>query len=103
MKFPLNAIIGLVVAYISNIVATVLPDELDEKQKVWMQSTIGSLYAIAKNFGQQLVAGTENDLDDKVLKEIIQVCEEASIKYGLELNAENVTPGMVVLPIPTDG
>ena len=99
--FPLKGILKLVIEYISTIVATVLPDDLDPKQKVWMQTSMCSAYALAKNFGQTIVLSTENDLDDEVLQEVIQVCEEASDKYGIELNARNVTPDMVTLPPST--
>ena len=99
MKFPLNGILMLVISYLSTIIASVLPEKLDPKQKVYMQTTMCSVYAVAKNFGQMLVVSTENDLDDQVLKEVIETCEEASAKYGIELNAKNVTPGMVTFPI----
>jgi len=102
MKFPLGGIVKLLIGYISNIAGTVLPDDLDGRQKVWMQSSVGSAYAFAKNFGQQLVISTENDLDDKVLDELIEVCEMASEKYGIELNPENVTPDLVTMPPPVD-
>lgn len=86
MKLPLGGMLKLGVGYLSNLVDTVSPDELTGERRKTVQKAVGTIYAGAKNWGPDLVAGTENDLDDQILKEAIEICEQVAIKYDLQLN-----------------
>lgn len=86
MKLPLSGMLGLGIGYLSNLVDTISPDELTDETKKTVQKTVGTIYSAAKNWGPDLVASTENDLDDAVLKEAVEICEIAARKYDLQLN-----------------
>jgi hypothetical protein len=86
MRLPLSGMLKLGVGYLSNLVNTVAPDELDPGTKKTVQKTVATIYTAAKNWGPDLVAASENDLDDEVLAEAIDICEEVAKKYDLQLN-----------------
>ena len=76
--------------YLSDIVGKALPDNPDEKAlKNITQATIVA-YAVAKTYGSDIVASTENEIDDKVLSELVESCDEASIKYNFSLNPQDI-------------
>lgn len=87
---PVQGMLSIGIGYISDIVAKFSPDDITPEQKGIVQKAVGMVYCAAKNFGPELVARTDTDLDDKGLAEAFEVCEEASVKYGLELNPENL-------------
>ena len=84
--FNLASIIKAAINAISTGLELITPDEITPEQKEQWQKYVGSAYALAKNFGPDLVAGSENDLDDAVLNELIEVCELAASKYGFTLD-----------------
>ncbi len=84
--FNLASIIKAAINAISTGLELLAPGEIDPEQKEQWQKYVGSAYALAKNFGPDLVAGSENDLDDAVLNELIEVCELAASKYGFTLD-----------------
>ncbi|GAG17442.1 unnamed protein product [marine sediment metagenome] len=86
MKLPLGGMLKLGIGYLSNLVNSVAPDELDEGTRKTVQKAVATIYTAAKNWGPDLVAASENDLDDQVLKEAVEICESVARKYGLELN-----------------
>ena len=86
MKLPLGGMLSLGIGYLSNLVDVVSPDELTGETRKTVQKAVGTIYAAAKNWGPDAVASTENDLDDKVLTEAIEICQEVAIKYDLQLN-----------------
>jgi hypothetical protein len=90
MSFPLGGMLKLGIGYISNIIETVAPDELTGNGRANVQKTVGILYAAVKNIGPDYVASTENDLDDAIMDEVIDVCESAAVKYGLELDPQEL-------------
>lgn len=87
---PLAGMLKPMIAFISDIVNQISPDQLTPEAQQELQKYIGTIYAAAKNFGPDLVAKSENDLDDAVLVEAIEICEQAAAKYGLELNPANL-------------
>lgn len=86
MRLPLSGMLKLGIGYLSNLVNTVAPDQLDEGTRKTVQKTVATIYTAAKNWGPDLVAASENDLDDQVLKEGIEICESVARKYDLQLN-----------------
>ena len=84
---PVKGIIELLIGYLSDVVATMEPDELTEQGRKNVQMGVGILYAILKFAGQPLVETTATDIDDKIIAEGIEICEQAAQKYGLELDA----------------
>lgn len=84
--FKLSSIIKAAIGAISNGLDLIAPDEMTLEQKESWQKIVGSTYAVAKNFGPKLVLSTENDLDDAVLNEMIEICENAAAKYDLKLD-----------------
>lgn len=84
--FNLSSIIKAAIEAISNALEMLAPDEITPEEKAAWQKYVGSVYALAKNFGPDLVANTQNDLDDTVLNELIEVCELAASKYGFALD-----------------
>lgn len=87
---PLASMLKPMIAFISDIVNQISPDQLTPGAKIELQKYIGTIYAAARNFGPDLVAKTDNDLDDAILVEAIEICEQAATKYGLELNPVNL-------------
>lgn len=87
---PLLAMLKPMIQYISTAVNQLTPDQLTPEAKAELQMYIGTVYSAAKNFGPMLVAKTTNDLDDAILVEAIEICEQAATKYGLELNPVNL-------------
>ncbi len=90
MKLPLGGMLGLGIGYLSNAVESFGPDELTGEKRKTVQKTVATVYAVAKNWGPDLVASSENDLDDKILAEAVEICELAADKYDLELNPVNL-------------
>lgn len=90
MKLPMGGMLGLGVSYLSNAVESFAPDELTGEKRKTVQKTIATVYTVAKNWGPDLVASSENDLDDKILAEAVEICELAASKYNLELNPLNL-------------
>ena len=86
MAFNLGLIVKAGIKAISNAVNMFAPNEITLEQKASLQKIVGTTYAAAKNIGPDLVASTENDLDDALLMEVIEICEQAAAKYGLELD-----------------
>lgn len=87
---PVQGIVSIGIGYISDVVERFAPDDLTPEQKSTVQKVVALLYCTAKNFGPELVARTDTDLDDKGLAEAFEICEQAAIKYALELNPENL-------------
>ena len=87
---PLAGMLKPLIAFISDIVNQISPDQLTPEAKDELQKYVSTVYAAAKNFGPDLVAKTSNDLDDAILAEAIEICEQAATKYGLELNPLNL-------------
>ncbi len=87
---PLAAMLKPAIAFISDVVAQLSPDDLTPEATKELQMYIGTFYSAAKNLGPMLVAKTDNDIDDLILTELIEVCEQAATKYGLELNPTNL-------------
>lgn len=83
---PLAGMIKPAIAFISDVVNQLSPDNLTPEDAAELQKYIGSVYAIAKNFGPDLVLKSTNDLDDAALVEVIEICEQAAVKYSLNLN-----------------
>lgn len=75
--------------YLSDIIGVALPDDPGEKELNTIKNSTVSAYAIAKTFGADIVESTENDIDDKVLEELIETCEDMSEKYAFSLNAQD--------------
>lgn len=84
--FNLKDIIKAAIRAISNALQMVAPDEITPEEKAAWQKYVGGVYALAKNFGPDLVKASENDLDDEVLNELLEVCELAANKYGFQLD-----------------
>jgi hypothetical protein len=87
---PVQGIVSIGIGYISDVVNRFAPDVITPEQKATLQKVVGMIYCTAKNFGPELVARTDTDLDDKGLAEAFEVCELAATKYELELNPENL-------------
>ena len=87
---PAKAILSLLIGYLSDVVAALEPDELTEQGKKNLQMGVGVGYAIFKFAGKELAEGTATDIDDKLVAEGIEICEQAAVKYGLELDATAV-------------
>jgi len=87
---PVQGIVSIGIGYISDVVERFAPEDLTPEQKATTQKVVGMVYCAAKNFGPELVARTDTDLDDKGLAEAFEVCELAADKYELELNPENL-------------
>jgi len=47
-------------------------------------------YAIGKTYGVKLVESTKTKIDDKLLKEGLEVCEDMASKYGFSLDATKI-------------
>lgn len=75
--------------YLSDIVSAVLPDEPTPEQLSMLTNSTVTAYAVAKTFGADIVESTENEIDDKILDELLESCEEAAVEYGFSLNAED--------------
>ncbi len=88
--FDLKSIIKAAIKSISTGLNLIAPDEITPEERNQWQKYVGSAYALAKNWGPGLVAGTENDLDDTVLFELIEVCELAAQKYGFTLDPTEI-------------
>lgn len=73
--------------YLSNIVGAALPDSPGEKELKLIKNSSISAYAVGKTFGAEIVESTENKIDDKVLAELLESCEETSKKYEFSLDA----------------
>ena len=87
---PVQGIVSIGIGYISDVVEKFAPEEITPEQTATVQKVVAMVYCAAKNFGPELVARTDTDLDDKGLAEAFEVCELAAEKYGLELNPENL-------------
>ena len=85
--FNVSSIIKSLIQYLSDALEVIAPDDVSLEVRVQLQKYVGVGYAVAKFLGPGLVASSENDLDDAILKELIDICEKASQVYGLELNA----------------
>ena len=84
--FDLKSIIKAAIKSISTGLQLIAPDEITDEERDKWQKYVGSAYALAVNFGPDLVAGSENDLDDIVLEELLEICELAAQKYNLDLD-----------------
>ena len=80
----------LLLNYLSDIVGKALPDNPEEKQLKNIKQAAIVAYAAAKTYGTDIVASTENDIDDKVLAELVESCEDASSKFEFSLNATDL-------------
>ena len=89
-KLPVGSLIQIGIGYVSEIAERVSPDELSEEDAAKVQKWVGSVYAVLKNFGKDLVESTDNDLDDKGYEELVEVCEQAADRYNLQLDATSV-------------
>ena len=87
---PIQGIVSIGIGYISDVVKRFAPEDLTPAQESTVQKTVAMVYCAAKNFGPELVARTDTDLDDKGLAEAFEICELAAEKYELELNPENL-------------
>ena len=83
---PLAGMLKPAIAFISDVVNQLSPDQLTPEDAAELQKYIGTVYSAAKNFGPDLVLKSTNDLDDAALVEIFEICEMAATKYGLTLN-----------------
>jgi len=90
ISFGLSSIVKEIIKQMSLFFELLSPDEITPEQKAEVQKYVGSFYALAKHFGPELVAGSNNDLDDTLLAELLEICELAAQKYGLELNPGNL-------------
>jgi len=90
MEFKISAIAVMLIGSISDLVNKFTPDEITEEEKEKVQKLAVPVYAVAKTYGADLVESTETDIDDQLLEEAIQICEEAADKYGFTLNAEEL-------------
>lgn len=86
----IESIAKVLLNYLSNIVGAVLPDDPEEKEKETIKNSAISAYAIGKTFGSELVESTETEIDDKVLSELLESCEEAAKKYDFSLDATKI-------------
>ena len=86
----LEPIVKVLLNYLSNIVSQALPVEPSEKEYLIIKNSTISVYAISKTFGIEIVESTENEIDDKVLSELIESCEDAAKIYKFSLNAEEL-------------
>lgn len=87
---PVQSIVSIGIGYISDVVKNFAPDKITSEQRATVQKVVALVFCAAKNFGPELVARTDTDLDDKALKEVFEVCVIAADKYNLELNPENL-------------
>jgi hypothetical protein len=82
MKFNLAGIAEILVQYVSNLVNMILPGELGADGIRGVQTA----YALAKIWGPHFVEQSSNTLDDAVLGELLEICEEAAKKFNFDLN-----------------
>jgi len=87
---PVEGIVSIGIGYISDVIERFAPEDITPEQEALLQKIVGLAYCTLKNFGPELVARTDTDLDDKGLAEAFEVCELAAEKYELELNPENL-------------
>ena len=85
-SIPAKGLIKMAIGYLSDLVEKIAPEDLTPEEKARVQKYTGTAYAALRNFGPDLVASTENDLDDLALLEAFEICEAAAVKYALELN-----------------
>lgn len=85
-SLPLEAAIRFLIDQLSNMLNLIAPDELSEEERETMQKVVGSVYAAGKNFGPDLVQSSTTTIDDALLKELFEICEQAAEKYELQLN-----------------
>ena len=87
-SLPVKALIKTAIGYISDLVEKIAPDELTENETKNVQKYVGTFYGLLKNAGPDWVAATETDFDDLALKEAFEVCENAAVKFELELDPQ---------------
>ena len=86
----IESIVKVLLNYSSDVIAKVLPDDPDEKQLDYIKNSAIVTYHACRTFGLQIVESTENDIDDKILSELLESCKEAGLKYGFSLNDEKL-------------
>jgi hypothetical protein len=87
MQFPIKTIAKTLIEYLSNLVGLAIPGSVTPEQAKNVQNYVTPVYAAAKTIGNTLVNSSANDLDDEVLEELVQICENVAEKYGFELDA----------------
>lgn len=90
MNWNFNSIVKFAIQYLSDAVKFVEPADLADNDKENLQDILLIVYGAVVGLGKKLAAKSTNDLDDAVVNELIQICQEAATKYGLTLDATKV-------------
>jgi hypothetical protein len=90
VKFPLKQIAGVAIEYLSNLADLAAPDAPTPEQIENVKGYVVPVYALAKTQGNKLVNSSENDLDDQVLDELVEICENVAKKYDFTLDATQI-------------
>lgn len=88
----LESLFNMAVGQVNEIVKSLAKDqeELTPEKIENIKNICICGYAIGKTYGIDLVESTKTKIDDKLLLEGLQICEDMESKYGFSLDATKI-------------